>query len=165
MLLDALALLQRRGVDFTAEIAGRGPLLDDLREQAHRLGLAETVAFTGFVEDLEEFVASGSVAVAPYDTAADSFTRFADPSKVRAYMAAGLPVVMTDVPPNAEELAAEGGAELVPYTSEGLADGIARALDSPDEWRRRRASALAYARRFDWEEIVSRALGVVGFRT
>ncbi len=67
------------------------------------------------------------------------------------------------MPPNAAELAAEGGAELVPYTPEGLADGIARALDSPDEWQRRREAALAYARRFDWEEIVGRALAVVGF--
>ena len=70
---------------------------------------------------------------------------------------------MTSVPPNAAELATEGGAELVPYTPGGLADGIARALDSPEAWRQRRESALAYARRFDWEEIVGRTLGVVGF--
>lgn len=167
MMLDAFGVLQSRGVDFTAEIAGHGPLLEELRERTRELGLVDRVTFLGFIQEhrrLEEFVASGSVAVAPYDTAKDSFTRFADPSKVRTYMAGGLPVVMTDVPPNAHELAAEGGAELVPYTSEGLAHGIARALDSADEWRSRRRAALAYARRFDWEEIIGRALGFVGFR-
>src|ERR671925_284392 len=112
---------------------------------------------------LGEFVASGSVAVAPYDTAEDSFTRFADPSKVRAYMAGGLPVVMTDVPPNADELAAEGGAELVPYTAEGLADGIERALSSVEDWQRRREAALSYSSGFDWEVIVGRAPESVGF--
>lgn len=166
MLLDALEVLQRRGVDFIAEIAGHGPLLGELQERARKLGLEDRVAFLGFVRDhrqLEEIVASGSVAVAPYDTAPDSFTRFADPSKVRTYMAAGVPVVMTDVPPNAHELAAEGGVELVPYTPDGLADGIARALDSADEWRDRRQAALVYSRRFDWDEIIGRALRVVGF--
>jgi glycosyltransferase involved in cell wall biosynthesis len=168
MLLEALAVLERRGIDFSAEIAGHGPLFDELRARARELGLDERLRFAGFIGDhrqLEEFVASGSVAVAPYDTAEDSFTRFADPSKVRAYMAGGLPVVLTDVPPNAAELAAEGGAEIVPYTPEGLADGIARALDSPEAWQRRREAALAYASRFDWEHIVARALAAVGFAT
>lgn len=166
MLLEALAVLRNRGVEFSAEIAGHGPLLDELEQRAAGLGLSGTVTFVGFIGDhrrLEEFVASGSVAVAPYDTAEDSFTRFADPSKVRAYMAGGLPVVLTDVPPNADELAAEGGAELVPYTPEGIADGIEQILTSPEEWRRRREAGLAYARRFDWEEIVGRALGATGF--
>jgi glycosyltransferase involved in cell wall biosynthesis len=105
------------------------------------------------------------VGLAPYDTAPDSFTRYADPSKLRFYTAGGIPIVMTDVPPNASELAAAGGAELVPYTPEGIADGIARALDSPDDWQRRRESALTYAKRFDWENIVGRALATVGFGT
>jgi glycosyltransferase involved in cell wall biosynthesis len=166
MLIDALGILARRKVDFTAEIAGHGPLLDELKQQASRLGLDEQLAFVGFIGDhqrLEEFVASGSIAVAPYDIAEDSFTRFADSSKVRAYMAGGLPVVMTDVPPNADELAAEGGAELVPYTPEGLANGIDLVLSSPEEWKRRRDAALAYAKRFDWKEIVGRAMTAVGF--
>jgi glycosyltransferase involved in cell wall biosynthesis len=166
MLLDAFDVLARRGVDFSAEIAGGGPLFEDLRDRAGRLGLADRVTFAGFIPGhrrLEEFVASGSVAVAPYETADESFTRFADPSKVRAYMAAGLPVVMTDVPPNADELAAEGGAELVPYSAEGLADGIERALASSEGWRRRHEAARTYARRFDWETILGRVLGRVGF--
>ena len=166
MLLESFAVLHDRGVEFIAEIAGHGPLFDQLQAQTARLGLADRVKFVGFIGDhrqVEEFVASGSVAVAPYDTAEDSFTRFADPSKVRAYMAGGLPVVMTDVPPNADELAAEGGAELVPYTPEGIADGIELVLTSREEWRRRREAGLAYARRFDWEEIVGRALGATGF--
>jgi glycosyltransferase involved in cell wall biosynthesis len=165
-LLDAFEVLRSRGVDFTAEIAGHGPLLEELRDRVAGKRLADRVTFVGFIGDhrkLEEFVASGSVAVAPYDTAEDSFTRFADPSKVRAYMAGGLPVVMTDVPPNADELAAEGGAELVPYTAEGLADGIERALSSVEDWQRRREAALSYSSGFDWEVIVGRALESVGF--
>jgi glycosyltransferase involved in cell wall biosynthesis len=166
MLLDALAVLKRRGVAFTAAIAGHGPLLGALEAQTARLALDDRVEFVGFIgdpEEVERFVASGSVAVAPYDTAPDSLTRFADPSKLRFYTAGGIPIVMTDVPPNASELASAAGAELVPYTPEGIADGIARALDSPREWQDRRESALAYAKRFDWEHIVGRALATVGF--
>ena len=109
-------------------------------------------------------MASSSVAVAPYDTEVESFTRYADPSKLRSYTAAGVPVVLTDVPPNAHELAEKAGAEVVPYTAEGLADGIERALGPAEEWQRRRADALEYSKGFDWSVIVPEALAKVGFR-
>jgi glycosyltransferase involved in cell wall biosynthesis len=166
MLLDALAVLKRRSIDFSAAIAGHGPQLDELVARCSQLALDDRVELVGFIGDpreLEQFVASGSVGVAPYDTALDSFSRFADPGKLRVYTAAGLPVVMTDVPPNALELAATGGAEVVPYTPEGIAAGIARALDSPRQWQQRHEAALAYAKGFDWEHIIGRALATVGF--
>jgi glycosyltransferase involved in cell wall biosynthesis len=166
-LVEALSLLAARGVEFEAEVAGRGPIEDALRAQVADAGLDRRVRFVGFLSDhreVEAFVAAGSVAVAPYDTEVESFTRYADPSKLRSYTAAGLPIVLTDVPPNARELAAEAGAEVVPFTAEGLAAGIERALVSPEEWQRRRRLALEYSKDFSWDVIVPRTLERVGFR-
>jgi glycosyltransferase involved in cell wall biosynthesis len=165
-LIDAFSMLIGRGVDFEAEIAGRGPSENGLRAAVSKAGLDSRVRFVGFLSDhrdVETFVAGGSVAVAPYNTNMNSFTRFADPSKLRSYTAAGLPIVLTDVPPNAAELQREAGAEIVPFTADGLAAGIERALASPDDWRRRHDRALEYSKRFDWELIVPRALEKVGF--
>ena len=64
---------------------------------------------------VEELLAEASIAAAPSDPSETTFTRFADPGKLKSYLAAGLPIVLTDVPPNARELADEAGAELVPY--------------------------------------------------
>jgi glycosyltransferase involved in cell wall biosynthesis len=166
-MLEALELLAKRGVEFEAEIAGRGPVEEALKAQVYRAGLGERVRFVGFLadhRDVEAFLAGASVAVAPYDTEVESFTRYADPSKLRSYTAAGLPVVLTDVPPNARELAGRGGAEVVPYTAEGLAHGIERALGPADVWQRRRRAALDYSQAFDWSMIVPAALEKVGFR-
>jgi glycosyltransferase involved in cell wall biosynthesis len=164
-LLDALGILARRGVEFEAEIAGHGPLLDELQAATSAAGISDRVRFLGYVsrrEELERFVASASVAVAPYDTTVESFTRYADPSKIRAYMAGGVPVVLTDVPPNAAELAREGGAEVVAFGASAIAAAIERAME-PDAWQRRRAQALAYMQSFDWEKLLSDALGSIGF--
>jgi glycosyltransferase involved in cell wall biosynthesis len=166
-MIEALELLTKRGVEFEAEIAGRGPEEKALKAQVARARLADRVRFVGFLSDhreVEAFVAAASVAVAPYDTEVESFTRYADPSKLRSYTAAGVPVVLTDVPPNARQLAAEAGAEVVPYTAEGLADGIDRALGPPEDWQRRRTAALGYSKAFDWSVIVPEALEKVGFR-
>jgi glycosyltransferase involved in cell wall biosynthesis len=166
VLLEALAELRRREVSFEAEIAGRGPLERELRNRSAELGLAELVRFRGFLADhtqVEAFLAAGSVAVAPYEPSEESFTRFADPSKLKSYLAAGLPILTTDVPPNAHELAARGGAEVVPYDALGMADALERALSSPESWARRRAQALALAREFDWPAILDGALEASGF--
>lgn len=164
--LEAARILHERGVDFTIDIAGRGPLEDELRASATGTGLDQRVRFHGFISDhrqLEALLADAAVALAPYSTRVESFTRFADPSKLKSYAAAGLPILMTDVPPNAAELAREAGAEVVRDDPEALASGIERLLSDPAEWSRRRDAALAYARRFDWNNIVAKALTAAGF--
>lgn len=152
-LLHALALLD----DVDADIVGSGPLEGALRAQAKELGLDARVTFHGYVPDhvdVERILAGASVAVAPYRASDDSFTRFADPGKLKAYLAAGLPIVLTDVPPNARELAAEAGAQLADDDARALANALAETLASPETWRTRREAALDYARRFDWSVLL-----------
>ena len=165
-LVEAIAILRGRGDEVVLDIAGHGPQMEELRALVGRLGISDAVSFRGFLSDhreVEAFLAEASVAAAPYETSADSFTRFADPSKLKSYLAAGLPIVMTDVPHNAGELAHQGGAEVVPYEAPAIAEAIARCLRSPDEWSRRRNAALAYAQGFDWNTVLAEALGPMGF--
>jgi glycosyltransferase involved in cell wall biosynthesis len=166
VLLDAMRILVDRGVQVELEIAGTGPLFEELRESAQRKGLDARVRFTGFLDnhrDVESFLASGSVAVAPYDPTGQTFTRYADPSKLKAYLAAGLPVLTTDVPPNAHELAARAGAEIVEFTPAAYAAAIERILSMPEEWRRRRAAALEYVKAYDWNRLLEPAFAALGF--
>lgn len=166
VMVQALALLQQRGVEFVADVAGRGPLEAQLREQAAAAGLDGRLRFHGFIpdhRDLEALLGTGSVALAPYADVADSFTRFADPGKLKSYLAAGLPIITTDVSPTARELAQRAGAEVVDYDAHAFADAIERALASPQQWQERRAAALRYATGFDWNTILARALEAAGF--
>ena len=165
-LIEAVAILRGRDEDVVLDIAGHGPQGEELRHLVGRLGISDAVRFRGFLSDhreVEAFLADASVAAAPYETSADSFTRFADPSKLKSYLAAGLPIVMTDVPHNAGELAERGGAEVVPYEPSAIAEAIARCLSSSEEWARRRDAALAYARGFDWNTVLDEALRPMGF--
>ena len=167
-LLDALALLDRHGHGTGADIVGTGPLEATLRARAVQLGLDRTVTFHGYVEDhreVERILAGCSLAVAPYRETDVTFTRHADPGKLKAYLAAGLPTVLTDVPPNAHELAERAGAEIVADETTALADAIARTLSAPDEWRTRRSAALVYARQFDWNTLLGDLLRTLGLVT
>jgi glycosyltransferase involved in cell wall biosynthesis len=157
-------LVERQGVALLleslsgrpADIVGTGPLEAELRAKA-----PENVRFHGYLEEhreVERVLSEAAVAVAPYRRSPDSFTRYADPGKLKAYVAAGLPVVLTDVPPTAGELAAAAGAEVVADDAAAIGAGIQRAVATFDEWEARRQAALAYARRFDWNVLLGDAL-------
>jgi glycosyltransferase involved in cell wall biosynthesis len=166
VLLEALAILRRRGVLVSADVIGSGPLEADLRRAASEADLTELVRFHGFVDDhadVEKLLAASALGLAPYEPTADSFTRYADPGKLKAYLAAGLPIVLTDVPPNAAELQATAGAEVVAYEPTAIAAAIERGLADEDVWRVRRADALRYVRRYDWSVLMSGALAAIGF--
>lgn len=166
MLMEALGVLAREGVPFTAEVVGRGPMEEQMRQRAGAVGIADRVKFHGFVADDNEvatILASGSVGVATYDPNVESFTRWADPGKLKNYLGAGLPIVLTDVPPNAHELASVGVAELVEYDAQAIAHAIRRVLDSHAEFEVRRAAALRYRTQYDWTRIMTTALANVGY--
>jgi glycosyltransferase involved in cell wall biosynthesis len=165
MLLEAIAILRDQDVAVTADIIGGGPLEGELRRRARELDLGEMVRFHGFVvehTEVERLLSEASIAVAPYEPSGDNFTRFADPGKLKAYLAAGLPIVLTPVPPNADELAVGAGAEVVDFAAPAIADALERGLSDDDAWRTRRLSALAYSKRFDWSTVLTEALGSLG---
>lgn len=166
ILIRAIAELLRRGYDVGGEVIGGGPQQDELRALTEEMGLTDAIRFHGFVEDhreVERLLASCSIAVAPYVEDPSSFTRYADPGKLKAYLAAGLPIVMTSVPPNAQQLADSGAATVVPGTVEGFAGGIDRLIREPAVWETSREAALRYAQTFDWNRILSDALTKLGF--
>jgi glycosyltransferase involved in cell wall biosynthesis len=165
LLLEALEVLGRRGEPVSADVIGTGPLEADLRERAMQLGLRDTIRFHGFVanhREVERILAESSLGVAPYRPGHDTFTRYADPGKLKAYLAAGLPIVLTGVPPNARLLERAAGAEVVEYNAVALADAISAGLSSAGLWSERRAAARAYARQFDWATLLPELLQKLG---
>jgi glycosyltransferase involved in cell wall biosynthesis len=167
LFVDALAVVGERGDPITADIIGTGPLEASIRKQVEDRGLGRYINVRGFIPDhreVERILSSASVAVAPYAPTSDTFTRYADPGKLKAYLAAGLPILLTDVPPNASELAQEAGATIVEHDSAALADALVAVLASEQEWIERRDAALAYSRRFDWAKLIPELLEELGLR-
>jgi glycosyltransferase involved in cell wall biosynthesis len=164
-LVEAVAFLRSRGSDISLDVIGGGSELEALRGLAASQGAHDAVRFHGFVPDhrrVEALLAEASIAVAPYVPSENTFTRYADPGKLKSYLAAGLPIVLTDVPPNARELASEAGAVLVPYDPPAIAAALEDGLASPERWRERRERALTYVGRFDWPLLLGDALDKLG---
>lgn len=161
-LVDALALLVRRDPDHRLLLVGDGPLAGDLRDRARRLGVADHVEATGAVPPAEVpgLLARMDLAVAPYP-AHDTF--YFSPLKVYEYLAAGLPVVASEVGPLPELLAHGLLGELVPPGSAtALAAAVERLRADPVRRTAIRGAATGAAADHDWRVVCARTWGLVG---
>ena len=143
VLLDALAILARRGETHRLTVAGTGPEETSLRRQSEVLGLAERVEFAGFcsldrvwalMDDADLFV----------------FPSFGEgmPRVLLEAMARGLPIVSTGVGgiPGIIEHGRNGWL-VQPGQSEPLAAAIRAALGDGDAWTKASEAGIATARR------------------
>ena len=157
VLLEALARMPTvRGL-----IIGGHPAEPDLaRTQAvaGQLGLHDRVTFTGLVEParVPELLSEAAVLVLPNTSSAIS-TRFTSPLKLFEYMAAGRPIVSSDLPSIREILSDGANALLVPPgDANALAAAIERLLADPDLSSRLARAALDDVPAYSWERRAER---------
>ena len=126
VLIEAL-----RHVDATVIVVGEGPLDHKLRRTALRLGVDERIVFAGGLsrDDLKVRLHAARMLVLPSVTAAEAFGIV----QLEA-MAAGLPVINTDLPTGVPHVARDGreGLTVPPGDPRALAAAIGRLLDDPD---------------------------------
>jgi glycosyltransferase involved in cell wall biosynthesis len=96
ILTDAFSLLHQRVPQAKLLIVGDGPERENLEAELAARGLNTHTQFTGAVnpEQIPSLLAAMTVAVAPYAAQSDFYF---SPLKVYEYMAAGLPVVVSQI--------------------------------------------------------------------
>lgn len=111
-------------VPFTMVLAGDGPLLEQTKEQVSQLGLEEQVIFVGFRKDIKNLYKGSDIYINSSQHEALSFL-------IVEAMAAGLPVIVTDmggnrdiVPPQAKH-----GALVIYDDPESMAQAMKKMLE------------------------------------
>ena len=101
--IEAMPEIVKEIPDFKFLVIGDGDYLSELKNLALALGVSENIEFTGYVEDsqqVEEMITKCAVAVALYDKYDENgnltFTYYADPAKVKMYLACGLCVLTSE---------------------------------------------------------------------
>lgn len=163
--LEALAIISKNVKDVTFLIIGGGEEEKSLRQLTIKLQLEENVEFTGWIWDqnrIQNLISGCAFAVATYDpqgATEDNFTYYADPTKIKTYLSGGLPVIMTNVPYNSQELKRLGCAEIVAYSASSIAKAMTIWLGDKKKLDGARKKALDVARSFTWEKIFGSVTG------
>jgi glycosyltransferase involved in cell wall biosynthesis len=132
-LIDACAELNRRGLDFTCEIVGDGPLRENLRSKIDKLNLSSRVALLGSLSQgaiFEKLRATDIFALASVVDPQGGSDVF--PTVILEAMSAALPVVSTRLAGIPESVVHDNTGRLVPPgDTAALADALEQLIRDP----------------------------------
>lgn len=155
LIIRAIPEIVKTMPDFRFKIIGGGAYKEQLVNCAKALDVLQYCSFLGKMDDIkdvEDAIAKSAVAIAPYLKALDTWTYYADPGKVKTYLACGVPVLLTDIPWNAQEIARRGCGEIIPEDENTIAEKVIHFMN-PEKNQLFRERALAYARTYDYNVI------------
>jgi glycosyltransferase involved in cell wall biosynthesis len=129
VLVDAMGLAIRQLPQLKLIVAGEGPLLEPLKAQAARSLPSDKATFVGFIDDIKRVMAACDVFVFP---TLPGFGEGFGLASLEA-MAAGLPVVASDLGPLPEVVVdGETGLLVRPGDVDALTDAILRLASRPE---------------------------------
>jgi glycosyltransferase involved in cell wall biosynthesis len=150
--LHAVAAVVRDGVDASISFAGDGPERARLERLAATLGIGDRAGFEGFRSDPEVWLRGIDVLVRPSTTEGM-------PLGVLEAMAAGVPVIASDVPGNAALIRDGESGLLFPVGHDGALAGALGRISRDDALRARiRDAGLRIAREHSWDQTAALTL-------
>lgn len=156
VVLKAMPRIIKTIPDFHFLIVGGGNYEQTLKEMARRLKLEKHVTFTGWIKDrnrLDRIMADSAIAVALYDKKTSKTTYYSDPTKLKDYLSAGLPIVLTDLPHNAYEIVHHKCGIIVDYDVGEIAQAVLSLMKDERKLKQFRMNALTYIKNYDWSLI------------
>ncbi len=141
--------------NFNFKIIGSGDYGSIVKELANKKGVLDYCTFLGQIDDhveLEKEIARSAVAIAPYLKEMKHISYYADPSKIKIYLACGVPIILTDIPWNASKISERKCGIIVEEDKKSILNAI-QYLFKSDANKIYRKNAIDYAKSFDYNNI------------
>lgn len=161
VVIESIPLIAQKIPKIKLVIVGTGPYENKLKKIVKTLKINKQVKFLGYVKDhreVEKILSHSTIAVATYKPDPESFTYFADPGKIKNYLAAGLPIFLTLVPSIAKVLEKRKCAIICDYNEDDVADKIVDLFKNRKKLNLYSINARKFAKDFDWNNIFAKAL-------
>ncbi len=144
-----------------AVIVGDGPIrkrLEDLRDD---LSLGDRLFFAGAVEydELRRYYGSADIGILLMEPLAEN-NRLALPNKFFAYLAYGLPVVVSDIPELSRFVEDFKLGVVVQVDIDDAVEGINRIINDGDFYEKCRDNAYSFSDKFNWETEAEKYLDI-----
>lgn len=162
LVIEALPFILTRFPAVRLHMVG-GPQseVESLKDIANVFGVANAIVWHGFIADrvkVSTMIRRFAVGLAPYRAIEGSVRWYADATKIRAYLAAGLPVITTSVPPLGKEAASFGAAVMVDDTPQRIAAAVIHIFSDMTLYTTMRERAIAFAKDNTWENEFQKAI-------
>lgn len=151
ILVDIVEEVKKKIPDVHLDIMGAGELFESIQKDIKKRQLQKHIKLLGLLEfkDFSQILTNYAVGIAPYEDRFDTLTSSSDLMKMRVYLAAGLPVVITQGFIFSNEIVENKLGYAVSFTVKDFAQAIIKLLTNPTLNLNLRKKALNYSRRFD----------------
>jgi len=164
LVVEAYPAIKEKHPDLELVVIGRTPLdavEDGIAYEPYEIrlrALGDSVKLLGVKshDEVLKLLPDFDIGLALYKPDPNNLSLWADPSRVKDYLACGLPVIITDVPEIARDIAEHQAGIVIHYTPQDLVRAIGR-LSHPGTFRKMRENAIRYMKNYSWESIFTRA--------
>lgn len=146
--------------DATFHVIGDGLEFDKSRTLSTELGIENKFEWYGNLdkEEFEPLLKTASIGLAPYKKCSDSFSVFADPSKIKNYAQFGIPFVMTDVPKISKDFINQKLGTIVSDSLDELARAVLGLMRNQELWNEQSAMIFEYAKSITWTTVMKEVI-------
>lgn len=141
--------------DIKLKIIGDGRYKNNLVELTKKLNIEKYCDFLGRISSSEKVwqeIAKSAVAIAPYKKTNDNYTFYADPGKIKTYLACGVPLLLTDLSWNAKEIQSNNCGMIISDERTDLVVKLQNIL-LPTKNIEFRKNAINYSKSFNYKNI------------
>lgn len=160
LILDAFTEVQKAVPTARLLLIGGGPELEKYKRHAKVLGLGKSAVFTGFIvshDDVDDLLRTGSIGLAPFVPDKKYYEFYSDVGKPKAYLAAGMPVIITRVPAIADEIEREKAGIVIGHNKKELTAAMLRLLRDKNEYEIFRKNAIRLSKKYIWSSVLAKA--------
>lgn len=159
LLFDTLPKLQKEIKNLKIEIIGSGPDEQRYKDRAKKFG--ELVKFYGFIQNDDEvdgLIKNWHVGIATYIPDPSSEHYWTDPSKIKAYINQGVPVVTTLVPEFAKEVVRHNAGIIIDYNKpETFVKGIKKIIKQREAFSH---GTITLAKKYNYKKLYPQLLEI-----
>lgn len=156
LLIESFPEIEKKIPGIKITIIGSGYMEKKLKE----LAKGSNIEFKGFIGDLSDvykIITKAVIGLAIYNE--NGMMEFTDPAKVKLYLSAGLPVIVTRTPQIAPEIKNKKCGITIAYNKKEIKNAIVRLLKNEELLRRYSDNALVLSKKYLWSNIFKEALG------
>ncbi len=149
--------------DIRLDIIGNGDLLQTLKKQIAHYALEENIRLLGLKEfkDFSQILTEYTIGIAPYEDKFDTLTATSDSMKMRVYLAAGLPVIITKGFIFSKEIDENKVGFAVDFKAEKFAQAVSSILNNQQLAENLRKRALEYSKETDVHAIYDKTFSSI----
>lgn len=160
--IESIAIMSKKFPKVSLHIFGGGEKdLERLRKLTNKLKLTDQVHFHGFITDqvlLSKTIRKYAIGIAPYKEIPGDPRWWADATKIRLYLAAGLPVITTRVPPLGKEVVKANAGVISKDNPKDFAKEIMKLFKNKKQFTKMKNNAINKGRNNTWNKTYSDAM-------